>query len=242
MGGKIGRIHSFESFGAVDGPGIRYVVFLQGCLLRCLYCHNPDTWECAGGIEISSDALIEKILSYKSFIYKGGVTLSGGEPLLQSEFCEEIIEKCHENGLHVAIDTCGAVPLEKSKNAILKSDLILLDIKDIDDNDCKTLTGQGNLNAIETLDFCEHNNKSVWIRHVLLPEYTLNFDKLKQLGAFLKNYKCIERVELLPYHTMGLDKWHQLGIKSRIEDIQPPTDEEITCSRETLQEFGLNVY
>ena len=171
------------------------------------------------------DALIEKILSYKSFIYKGGVTLSGGEPLLQSEFCEEIIEKCHENGLHVAIDTCGAVPLEKSKNAILKSDLILLDIKDIDDNDCKTLTGKGNLNAIETLDFCEHNNKSVWIRHVLLPEYTLNFDKLKQLGAFLKNYKCIERVELLPYHTMGLDKWHQLGIKSRIEDIQPPTDE-----------------
>ena len=237
----IGRIHSNESFGAVDGPGVRYVVFLQGCLLRCLYCHNPDTWECGKGKEITASELMKSIVTYKNFICKGGVTISGGEPLLQADFCEELIDKCHENNFHVAIDTSGAVPLEKSQKAILKADLILLDIKDIDDDDCKILTGQGNANTISTLNFCEENQKDIWIRQVLLPQYTLNDDKLERLGEFLSKYNCINKVELLPYHTMGLFKWQELGIKSQLEGIEPPSDEDVENAKEILRGYGINV-
>jgi len=235
-----GKIHSYESFGAVDGPGVRFVVFLQGCLLRCLYCHNPDTWECGKGKEISSTELIEKILSYKSFI-SGGVTLSGGEPLLQADFCEDVIDKCHENNLHIAIDTSGSVSLEKSQKAILKADLILLDIKDIDDYDCHILTGQGNKNTFATLDFCEKNKKSVWIRQVLLPNYTLDGSKLHRLGKFLKKYNCVEKVELLPYHKMGLYKWNELQIPNALDKIEPPTSDEVENAKNILREYGLNV-
>jgi pyruvate formate lyase activating enzyme len=235
-----GRIHSTESFGAVDGPGIRFVAFLQGCRLRCLYCHNPDTWECHGGMEVSSLELVQKILQYKNFIEKGGVTLSGGEPLLQPEFCEAVIDGCHENGLHVAIDTAGAVPLEASKVAIEKADLIILDIKDIDDEDCIKLTGFSNAETLKTLDFCEKIGKAVWIRQVLLPGYTLKEDKLHRLGKFLKPYKCVKKVELLPYHKMGLYKWEQLGIKSQIKDIEPPGEEEVKKAKEILLEYGFN--
>lgn len=237
----IGRIHSFESFGAVDGPGVRYVVFLQGCLLRCLYCHNPDTWECNKGKEISSADLIKKIIPYKNFICNGGVTLSGGEPLLQAEFCEDIIDKCHENGFHVAIDTSGAVPILKSQNTILKADLILLDIKEVDDEDCKILTGKSNINTIATLNFCEENKKDVWIRHVLLPQYTLNDNKLKNLGKFLSKFKCIKKVELLPYHTMGSYKWQELGLKSQLDSIEPPNNEEIENAKQILKSYNIKL-
>ncbi len=234
-----GRIHSYESFGAVDGPGIRFVVFLQGCLLRCLYCHNPDTWKCGTGDIVSADELVENILTYRNFIAHGGVTLTGGEPLLQAEFCEAVIDKCHNNNLHVAIDTCGAVPLSQSGNAIIKADLILLDIKDIDTKDCKKLTGMGNENAFATLDFCEQNSKDVWIRHVLLPQYTLKENKLHQLGEFLSRYKCIKKVELLPYHTLGAYKWEQLGIKSELEGIEQPEQAEIEKAKGILLSYGL---
>lgn len=241
MAGVTGRIHSFESFGAVDGPGVRFVVFLQGCLLRCLYCHNPDTWECGKGKEITSDEMMKTILCYKNFISKGGVTLSGGEPLLQAEFCEEIIDKCHESGLHTAIDTSGAVPLEKSSGAILKSDLLLLDLKEIDSDDCITLTGLDNKNFIATLNFCEKNNKDVWIRHVLLPNYTLNDIKLRKVGEFLKKYTCVKKIELLPYHTMGLYKWSELGIKSQLEGVDSPSVDDVENAKEILRSFGLVV-
>jgi pyruvate formate lyase activating enzyme len=235
----IGKIHSYESFGAVDGPGIRFVVFLQGCPLRCLYCHNPDSWGTSGGSEISSDELVKKICSYKSFIAKGGVTLSGGEPLLQADFCEAIIDGCHENGLHVAIDTSGAIPHEKSRTAIEKSDMLLLDIKDIDDAGCIELTGMSNSNALKTLALCEEINKDVWIRHVLLPQYTLDNNKLHRLGKFLAEFSCIKKIELLPYHTMGLFKWDKLGIPSKIRHLQPPTKEEIEEATSILKSYSL---
>ena len=241
MADIFGRIHSYESFGAVDGPGVRFVVFLQGCLLRCLYCHNPDTLDCNKGELVSSDQLMAKILSYKSFISDGGVTLSGGEPLLQPEFCEEIIDKCHENNLHITIDTSGAVPLSSAKNAMLKADLILLDIKDIESKDCKTLTGLGNENALATLNFCEKNNKNVWIRHVLVPGYTMIDEKLHALGKHLKSFCCIKKVELLPYHKLGLFKWEQLGLKSKLEGIEPPPENDIKKAKEILLSYGLKL-
>lgn len=241
MENVIGRLHSIESFGAVDGPGVRFIAFLQGCPLRCLYCHNPDTWERNGGKEITSEELVKEICGYKSFISNGGVTLSGGEPLLQAEFCEAVIDGCHKENLHVALDTSGSIPLEKSETAIRKADMLLLDIKDIFPEDCKTLTGMTNENAFRTLDFCEEIRKPIWIRHVLLPEYTLNDEKLHAIGQFLKKYSCVEKIELLPYHTMGKYKWAELGVPSKIDHIEPPSKDEVEHAREILKEYGLPV-
>lgn len=234
----IGRLHSTESFGAVDGPGIRYVAFLQGCPLRCLFCHNPDTWDAKGGKEITPSELVSDIIRYKSFISGGGVTLSGGEPLLQADFCEEVIKLCHKENLHTAIDTSGCIPLDISKNAINESDMLLLDIKDIISDDCEELTGMTNENALKTLHHCEEIGKDVWIRHVLLPHYTMKDDKLKMLAEFLGKYKCIKRVDLLPYHTMGLYKWETLGIDSKIKGIDPPSEEQIQHTKSIFREYG----
>lgn len=231
---KSGMIHSFESFGAVDGPGIRFIIFMAGCPLRCLFCHNADTWNVNNGKPYTSEEVINKILTYKSFIDKGGVTISGGEPLLQSEFCEEIILECKKHGLHTAIDTSGAIELGKSQNAIEASDMLLLDIKDIDENDCILLTGQSNKNTFETLEFCEKIKKTVWIRHVLIPQYTLNPDKLKSLSEFLKKFSCIERIDVLPYHTMGKYKWDELGIPYKLEGIPSPSENDINIAKKIL--------
>ena len=241
MNNRVGRIHSTESFGAVDGPGIRFVAFLQGCPLRCLYCHNPDTWSASEGKIYSADELVQEIISYKNFIQNGGVTLSGGEPLMQAEFCEAVIERCHAHDLHVAIDTSGAISLERTATALEMADLILLDIKDVDSEDCKKLTGFTNENTNATLDYCESIGKEVWIRHVLLPEYTLKEDKLHRLGAFLKAYQCIKKVELLPYHKMGLYKWETLKIPSKIAHINPPTLDAVTHARDILAAYGLPI-
>lgn len=230
-----GYIHSYESFGAVDGPGIRFVVFLKGCILKCLYCHNPDTWHkknSCNTVRISSQELIDKVLEYRNFISDGGVTISGGEPLVQADFCCEFTDMCHEHGIHTAIDTSGAVPVEKSCRAIAKADLILLDIKEIDSGDCCILTGTDNKNTFETLEYCESIKKTVWIRHVLIPEYTLKREKLERLADYLKQFSCIEKTELLPYHTMGRYKWEQLGEKYQLDGIESPSDEEMKNARE----------
>lgn len=222
-----GYIHSYESFGAVDGPGIRFVVFLSGCPLQCLYCHNPDTWVQNTKNKITADELIAKVLPYKNFISSGGVTISGGEPLLQAEFCEEFILKCKKNNLHTAIDTSGAISLDISKKAIELADLILLDVKDIDEEDCIKLTGKSNKNTFATLEYCEQIKKPVWIRHVLLPQYTLKRDKLERLAEYLKGFSCIEKIELLPYHVMGKYKWEELCMPYALDGIEPPTNEEV---------------
>ena len=234
MADIIGRLHSTESFGAVDGPGVRFIAFLQGCPLRCLFCHNPDTWNPRDGKEISAQALVSEIKKYKSFIQHGGVTLSGGEPLMQPEFCKEVIRLCHEENLHTAIDTSGCILLEISKDIIDDADMLLLDIKDVVSEDCKVLTGMNNENAIKTLNYCEETNKDVWIRHVILPEYTLKDEKLKALGNLLSKYSCVKKVDLLPYHTMGLYKWDELKIHSKILNIDPPTKEEVDHANEVF--------
>lgn len=234
-----GRIHSVETFGAVDGPGVRFVVFLQGCPLRCKFCHNPDTWNPKDGQEISAAELIEQISSYRNFIRKGGVTLSGGEPLLQPQFVKAVLDGCRELGLHTAIDTSGGVPLETAKPAIDAADMLLLDIKDIDPDGCRELTGRDNQNALSILRYCEEVGKSVWIRHVMVPGLTLQTDKLKRLAARLKGYRCIKKVELLPFHKMGEYKWEELHIPYSLTDTPEPTKDEVEAAKAIFLQNGL---
>lgn len=224
-----GRIHSIETFGAVDGPGIRYVIFFQGCRLRCLYCHNPDSWALEEGILTSAVEVVKDILPYKNFIKTGGVTLSGGEPLLQSEFAIEILQRCRREGLHTALDTAGAVPIEESRCVIDEADMLLLDIKATNATMAERITEKKFVHehAIETLDYCEKTKKPVWIRHVLLPEYTLSKYLIKELALFLSAYRCVERVDLLPFHKMGEYKWEFLGETYALADTHAPSIAEV---------------
>lgn len=236
-----GRVHSEESFGSLDGPGVRYVVFLQGCALRCIYCHNPDTWGINEGELKSSADIVDRILRYRSFIKDGGVTLSGGEPLLQPEFCEAILEGCREKGLHTAIDTAGAVPLERCKGAVDAADLLLLDIKTLDNELSRKITGRGNEDTLRLLDYCESVGKSVWIRHVLVPGVTLVEEKLGQLADFLRGYTCVKKVELLPFHKMGEFKWKELECAYTLYDTPVPTRDEVEMARRIFRERGLTI-
>ena len=231
---EVGYIHSVESFGSVDGPGIRYLLFLQGCHLRCRYCHNPDTWKLRGGRKTTAGEAVKDILKYRQFI--SGVTLSGGEPLLQHEFCRIIIDEAGKKGLHTAIDTSGSVPLEVSKDAVYAADLIMLDIKALSDELSHSLTGYGNGSALELLDYCERVRKPVWIRHVLVPGITLEHGMLTELADFLKEYKCIEKVELLPFHKLGEYKWAQLGLEYTLGDTPIPTAGKLDSARKIFSE------
>lgn len=237
----MGYIHSVETFGALDGPGIRYVVFLQGCPLRCRYCHNADTWQAgaAGARYVSAQAVVDDILAYLPYIRTGGVTLSGGEPLFQPEFACEILRLCHENGLHTAVDTSGGVPLASCEEAVRAADLLLLDIKALDPAECLALTGADNSAAFAMLRLRERLQKDVWVRHVLVPGLTLDFDKLEKLAAFLEPFTCVKRVELLPFHKMGEYKWEQLGLPYTLGDVREPTAEEMQRAAEILRRYGL---
>lgn len=237
----MGRIHSVETFGALDGPGIRYVLFLQGCPLRCAFCHNPDTWECADGKLVSAEQAAEDILRYKNFIAGGGVTLSGGEPLLQADFCREVLARCRAAGLHTAIDTSGSVPLKICKPAIDAADMLLLDIKAIDPDVCRKLTGQDNRSALEILNYCELTGKEVWIRHVMVPGITLEKSQLTRLADFIKGYSCVTKVELLPFHKMGEYKWETLKLPYTLSDTPEPTRQEIEMARNIFTERGLKL-
>lgn len=240
MGVK-GRIHSIESFGAVDGPGIRFVLFVQGCGLRCLYCHNPDTWAPSDGREIDSDEIISQIESYKDFIRSGGVTISGGEPLLQPDFTLDILRKCAEREIHTAIDTAGDVPLCVAKPMIDAADMLLLDIKSLDEDLCKKLTGKSNKNALAVLEYCNQTNKTIWIRHVLVPGYTLDKVLLTKMAEYLKPFTCIEKIELLPFHKMGEYKWELLKRAYSLADTKEPTAQEIAMAHEIFAQRGFDV-
>lgn len=236
---KKARIHSIETFGALDGPGIRYVLFLQGCPLRCLYCHNPDTWHPNGGRLITLSETFDDILRYRNFIARGGVTLSGGEPLLQADFCEELLDFCHENHIHTAIDTAGSLPLSTCLKAVDSADLILLDIKSLNNVLHRKITGLGNENCLALLNHREETGKPVWIRHVLVPGLTLKEPLLEELARFLKGYTCIQKVELLPFHKMGEYKWAELNAAYSLADTLVPTAEEVKRAKEIFISHGL---
>lgn len=237
-----GRIHSVESFGALDGPGIRYVLFMQGCPLRCLFCHNPDSWHMEEGKEIGSQEVLQDILRYRNFISRGGVTLSGGEPLMQPDFAASILEGCRENGLHTALDTSGAVSLLYCRQAVEGADMLLLDMKAAEDGLFRRITGRGMDNTLDILNHCENVHKRVWIRHVLVPGLTLQKEQLHKLGKLLKPYRCIERVELLPFHKMGEYKWEMLKQPYTLADTQPPKTEEVEMAKQILSGYGLDVH
>ena len=236
-----GRIHSVETFGSLDGPGIRYLLFLQGCPMRCIYCHNPDSWDLHSGTQMSVEEIMREISRYRNFIMTGGITLSGGEPLMQPEFCEAIISESQKRGFHVAVDTSGSMPLEECKEAVALADLLLLDIKALDEKLCKEMTGHSNRNPLAILDYREQINKPVWIRHVLVPGYTLDKDKLTNLAQYLSKYKCIERIELLPFHKMGEYKWEQLNLPYKLYDTPAPTRDEIDMAVSIMKKYNLPV-
>ena len=236
-----GKIHSIETFGAVDGPGIRYVIFVQGCPLRCLFCHNPDSWNLKDGKTVCSEDLVKKILEYRNFIQKGGVTISGGEPLFQPEFVSDMLDLCRKNNLHTALDTAGSVPLEISKPVIDKADMLLLDIKALGNEMCKTITGFSNKNTLDTLNYTREVNKPIWIRHVLLPNYSFTADQLEELAEFLTDYPNIEKIELLPFHKMGEYKWEELGLPYKLYDVQPPSNEDYEKAVEILRKRNLPI-
>ena len=230
-----GKVHSTESFGALDGPGIRYVLFLQGCPLTCLYCHNPDSWDINEGRTQTTDEVIADIMSYRNFVREGGVTVSGGEPLSQPEFVLDLLEKLKRRGIHTAIDTSGAVPLSKTRQVIETADMLLLDLKAFSDETHKKITGTGVQNTLETLSFCEIINKPVWIRHTVVPGFTPNYDELKKMAEYLKNYKCVERIDALAFHKMGEYKWHELGKCYTLANIPEPTEAEMNKVREIFK-------
>ncbi len=237
-----GNIHSFESFGTVDGPGIRFVVFLQGCPLRCLYCHNPDTWK-AGGTEYSAEEIVSRALKYKNYFGEnGGVTVTGGEPLLQIEFVTELFTLLKQKGVHTCIDTSGvtfkpenAQSVAAHKKLLEVTDLVLLDIKHIDEAACKKLTGQSNQNTLAFARFLSDNGVKTWIRQVLVPNITDGEDTLKQTRAFIQTLKTVEKVEVLPYHTMGVVKYEKLGLDYPLKGVDAPSKESVAAAKRILR-------
>jgi pyruvate formate lyase activating enzyme len=236
-----GKIHSCESFGAADGPGVRYIVFLQGCKMRCKYCHNPDTWNLSGGEEKSADELIQSALKFKKYWGdKGGITISGGEPLLQIDFLIELLKKAKEQGIHTTIDTAGnpftrEEPFFAKFEELMKyTDLLLLDLKEINPKRHKELTGFENSNILEMAKYLSEIGKPVWIRHVLVPENSDFDEDLTALGDFIGSLSNVEKVEVLPYHTLGKFKWDNLGIAYQLEGINSPEQERIKNAQQLL--------
>ncbi len=222
-----GKIHSLESFGTVDGPGLRFVIFFQGCPLRCLYCHNPDTWDVQhpSNYFMTPEELLREVMKYKSFIAKGGVTATGGEPLLQAEFLTAFFSLCKKENIHTAIDTSGFVFNSRVKEVLKYTDLVLLDIKSIHTTTHQTLTGANLDNSIRMLNYLEEKQIDTWIRHVIVPNYTDNDKDLEDLADFLKNYTVIKKIELLPYHTMGENKYEKLNLKYPLKGIEALSEE-----------------
>lgn len=236
-----GRIHSVESFGSADGPGVRYIVFLKGCNMRCQYCHNPDTWAKDGGELMTPEEVLKKALRYKTYWKeKGGITVSGGEALLQIDFVTELFRLAKEKGVNTCLDTSGnpfslEEPFKSKFDGLMKyTDLFMLDIKHMDDAAHRKLTGQTNQNILEMAAYLSDHGKAMWIRHVLVPGITTEEDELHRLRSFLDTLKTVERVEVLPYHTLGVFKWKELGIPYQLEGVDPPTKEQIDRAKEIL--------
>ena len=226
----IGRIHSIETMGTLDGPGIRFVVFMQGCPLKCKYCHNRDTWNIKAGKKVTIDELINKIVRSKPYFDTsgGGVTISGGEPLLQPVFLTKLFKKLHELNITTCLDTAGSVKITKDIKELLKyTDLVLLDIKHIDDKKSKELVGLSNKNNLNFAQYLSDNGIPMWIRQVLVPGYTDDKNDLRKLKEFIETLKTVEKVEILPYHDLGKSKWKELGLKYPLEGIKPPTKKQI---------------
>lgn len=236
-----GYIHSTESFGSVDGPGVRFVIFVSGCPMRCQFCHNPDTWDIKTGLPKSAEEILSQALRYKAYWKDGGgITVSGGEPLMQIDFLIELFQKAKESGVHTVIDTSGApftrkrIFFEKFKRLMKYTDLLLVDIKQIDPEKHRKLTGYSNENTLDMLKYLSEIRKTVWIRHVLVPGITDNNEDLHKLHDFISTLSNVEKIEILPYHTFGIYKWEQLGYDYPLKDTEPPSKERIENAKRIL--------
>ncbi len=227
-----GRVHSFQSLGAADGPGVRSVVFLQGCPLRCAYCHNPDTWNFNDGEVLSSTQVTDKIKRYKAYFGNdGGVTLSGGEVLMQPEFARQILKQCKAEGIHTAIDTSGAAPKENAKAVLEFTDLVICDVKFVDEYGYKKFCGGSLQKTLEFLQLCESENKSIWVRCVIVPNLNDNEMFVKTLVDTVSGFKNLEKIELLPFKKLCVTKYEELNIDFSLKDTPE-------CSKETIQRLS----
>lgn len=233
-----GFVHSTESFGTVDGPGIRFVVFLQGCPLRCQYCHNPDTWQFHIGEKRTVESLLEEYDGLKEFLKSGGITVTGGEPLVQMEFVTELFREAKKRGIHTCLDSSGVLFRESRRGEydelMQYTDLVMLDIKHIDDEEHKKLTGQSNQHILEFAEYLRDIGKDVWIRHVVVPGITLKEDPLHRLGYFLGGLTNLKALDVLPYHTMGIVKYEQLKIDYPLAGVEPATKEQAVWAKNII--------
>ena len=236
----LGNIHSIESCGTVDGPGVRFVIFTQGCPMRCLYCHNPDTWEGvnANTTQFTPQQLLTQYDSVKEFC-KGGITVTGGEPLVQIDFVTELFKEAQEKGIHTALDTSGILFSGKSEkiDKLLKyTSLVMLDIKHIDDEEHKKLTGHSNKNILEFAKYLSENNIPMWVRHVVVPTINNKEEYLVRLGEFLATLHNVKALDVIPYHNMAIPKYEALGINYPLKDVPPLTKEEAIKARDIILE------
>lgn len=241
MSERIGMVHSLESFGSADGPGVRYVIFLSGCHMRCQFCHNPDTWDLRAGRKYTVSELIQTALRYRSYWgSEGGITVSGGEPLLQIDFLLELFSEAKKKDIHTTLDTSGnpftrEEPFfSKWKELMEVTDLVMLDIKHIDEEGHRILTGQSGENIKEMARLMSDLGQPMWIRHVLVPERNDRDEYLHALAAFIRELRTVERVEVLPYHTLGVFKWENLGVPYPLEGIDPPSPERVAHAKQIL--------
>ena len=242
---QTGKIHSFESMGLVDGPGIRSVIFMQGCALRCLYCHNPDTWDCececcgTDGVKVmTSDELAMKVSRFKTYFTAshGGVTVSGGEPLLQDKFVAEFFRKCHEAGIHTCLDTAGFGNGDY-EDVLSQTDLVLYDVKHYEPAKYKEITGQDISGTEEFLKAVQERNIPLWIRHVVVPHLTEGEEHIRGLAEYIKGIRNVQKVELLPYHLLGVNKYKELGIPYRLDGVEAMDIETVNRLQKEVEEW-----
>ncbi len=235
-----GYIHSTESFGTVDGPGIRFVIFFQGCPMRCLYCHNPDSWTPQIGQLRSSDSLLSEFDRYKEFLKNGGITATGGEPMMQLPFLTELFTKAKAKGIHTCLDTSGVLfsenRLEEMRALCRVTDLVMLDIKHIDDDKHRKLTGHSNRNILAFAEFLAEQNVPLWIRHVVVPGWTDDPESQRKLGYFIGGLRTLKALDVLPYHDMGKAKYRELGMDYPLEGVLPLPEAEAVAARTQIMQ------
>ena len=238
-----GKVHSVETCGTVDGPGIRYILFLAGCPLRCKYCHNCDTWNGGIGDTMSVEEIVEEVKRYKPYFRfsKGGITVSGGEPTMQHNFLTTLLKSCKEEEIHTCLDTSGYCDEIKAEEFLPFTDMVLLDLKHIDDEKHRQLTGVSNEKILKFAKLLEAKNIPVWIRHVVVPGYTDEEQDVENLCKFIQGLKNVEKVELLPYHAMGVHKWEGLGLNYELHDVQSPTPELMEKIKNVFRKYNIEV-
>lgn len=233
---NIGRIHSIQSLGTLDGPGVRFVVFLQGCNLRCKCCHNPDTWNMSEGKEYTADEIVSKALNFREYFGReGGITLSGGEPLLQADFAREVFLKCHREGINTCLDTSGSILTDKVKNLLKVTDRVLLDIKYTSDAMYKEHVGCSINSPLNFLDYLNQNNIPTTLRQVIIPTVNDGKDNIIRLKEIAQAHACVDKVELLPFRKICQVKYDKMGIKFPFGDLPEPTKQEMAELEELIK-------